>query len=67
MDIKRNKKTQCQHQTFITRGFWGPHRAKEQCFLCGEHIKWVAVTKSPYERRKGIKFKDFLEKKVDKS
>jgi len=48
----------CKHQTFITRGFWGPHRAKEVCYVCGKHIKWVAITKSLYERRKGIKYMD---------
>ena len=48
----------CKHETFITRGFWGPHRAREVCYVCGKHIKWVAVTKSLYERRKGVKYKD---------
>lgn len=49
----------CKHTTTITqRGQWGPHRAKKICLDCGKHVKWVAITKSLYERRKGVKYKD---------
>ena len=35
----------CTHQlNILTRGNWGPHRAKRVCVDCGAWIKWEKTT-----------------------
>ena len=40
----------------ITRGNWGPHRAKEICIDCGKYVSWVKVQQNTYEKRTGSKY-----------
>ncbi len=47
----------CKHNnTMITRGNWGPHKAKEICIDCGKYVKWVKVQQNTYEKRTGSKY-----------
>ena len=51
--------SKCKHKTtMLTRGSWGPHRAKEVCVECGIYIKWHSCRgqQTDYQQRTGVKY-----------